>query len=153
MPNLMKLLFGGYGSGNWEYLAQHGGTQFLKRKPAQRPFWLPLLYIAMMGIGFWYRGMGLPWFMKYLVQAAVVGLAACFLLITGDFNRLPLIGEYHIIFLIPFVMMAAWSMLVWSLDFQQLNYMSAAKPSTTPSTACASPMSAFWCSTASGPTA
>ena len=60
MPNLMKLLFGGYGSGNWEYLAQHGGTQFLKRKPAQRPFWLPLLYIAMMGIGFWYRGMGLP---------------------------------------------------------------------------------------------
>ena len=124
MPSFMKLLFGGYGSGNWEYLAQHGGTQFLKRKPAQRPFWLPLLYIAMMGIGFWYRGMGLPWFMKYLVQAAVVGLAACFLLITGDFNRLPLIGEYHIIFLIPFVMMAAWSMLVWSLDFQQLNYMS-----------------------------
>ena len=60
MPSLMKLLFGGYGSGNWEYLAQHGGTQFLKRKPAQRPFWLPLLYIAMMGIGFWYRGMGLP---------------------------------------------------------------------------------------------
>ena len=42
----------------------------------QRPFWLPLLYIAMMGIGFWYRGMGLPWFMKYLVQAAVVGLAS-----------------------------------------------------------------------------
>ena len=124
MPSLMKLLFGGYGSGNWEYLAQHGGTQFLKRKPTQRPFWLPLLYIAMMGIGFWYRGMGLPWFMKYLVQAAVVGLAACFLLITGDFNRLPLIGEYYIIFLIPFVMMAAWSMLVWSLDFQQLNYMS-----------------------------
>ena len=64
MPSFMKLLFGGYGSGNWEYLAQHGGTQFLKRKPAQRPFWLPLLYIAMMGIGFWYRGMGLPWFMK-----------------------------------------------------------------------------------------
>lgn len=47
----------------------------------------------MMGIGFWYRGMGLPWFMKYLVQAAVVGLAACFLLIAGDFNRLPLIGN------------------------------------------------------------
>lgn len=124
MQSFIKLLFGGYGSGNWEYLAQHGGTQFLKRKSAQRPFWLPLLYIAMMGIGFWYRGMGLPWFMKYLVQAAVVGLAACFLLITGDFNRLPLIGEYYIIFLIPFVMMAAWSMLVWSLDFQQLNYMS-----------------------------
>ena len=60
MPSFMKLLFGGYGSGNWEYLAQHGGTQFLKRKPAQRPFWLPLLYIAMMGIGFWSRGMGLP---------------------------------------------------------------------------------------------
>ena len=124
MQSFIKLLFGGYGSGNWEYLAQHGGTQFLKRKSAQRPFWLPLLYIAMMGIGFWYRGMGLPWFMKYLVQAAVVGLAACFLLITGDFNRLPLIEEYYIIFLIPFVMMAAWSMLVWSLDFQQLNYMS-----------------------------
>ena len=52
MPSLMKLLFWGYGSGNWEYLAQHGGTKFLKRKPAQRPFWLPLLYIAMMGIGF-----------------------------------------------------------------------------------------------------
>ena len=76
MQSFIKLLFGGYGSGNWEYLAQHGGTQFLKWKPAQRPFWLPLLYIAMMGIGFWYRGMGLPWFMKYLVQAAVVGLAA-----------------------------------------------------------------------------
>lgn len=37
---------------------------------------------------------------------------------------MPLIEEYYIIFLIPFVMMAAWSMLVWSLDFQQLNYMS-----------------------------
>lgn len=52
MQSFIKLLFGGYGSGNWEYLAQHGGTQFLKRKSAQRPFWLPLLYIAMMGIGF-----------------------------------------------------------------------------------------------------
>lgn len=96
----------------------------MKRKRVQRPFWLPLLYIAMMSIGFWDNGMGLPWFTKYLVQAAVVGLAACFLLVSGDFNRLPLIGEYYIIFLIPFVMMAAWSMLIWALDFQQLNYMS-----------------------------
>ena len=96
----------------------------MKRRRVQRPFWLPLLYIAMMGIGFWYNGMGLPWFTKYLMQAAVVGLAACFLLVSGDFNRLPLIGEYYIIFLIPFVMMAAWSMLIWALDFQQLNYMS-----------------------------
>ena len=122
MPIFKKILFGEYGSGNWAYLAQHGGTQFLKRKRVQRPFWLPLLYIAMMGIGFWDHG-SMPWYIKYLVQAAVVGLAACFLLVSGDFNRLPLIGEYYIIFLIPFVMMAAWSMLIWALDFQQLNYM------------------------------
>ncbi len=95
----------------------------MKRKPARRPFWLPLLYIAMMGIGFWDNGMGLPWFMKYMVQVGVVGLALCFLLVSGDFARLSSIGEYYAIFLIPFIMMAAWSMFIWALEFQQMNYM------------------------------
>lgn len=96
----------------------------MKRKPAHRPFWLALIYIAMMSLCFWNGGLGLPWFTKYLLQVGVVGIAVLFLLVTGDFCRLPAIGEYYIIFVIPFVMMACWSMLMWALDFQQLNYMS-----------------------------
>lgn len=96
----------------------------MKRKRTPRPTWLPLMYIAMMGICFWNGGLNLPWFTKYVMQVGVVGIAAVFLLITGDFGRLKTLGEYYVMFVIPFIMMAAWSMLIWALDFQQLNYMS-----------------------------
>lgn len=95
----------------------------MKRSQHPRPKWLALLYIGMMGICFWNGGLGLPWFTKYAMQVGVVGIALLFLLITGDFHRLPQIGEYYAMFVIPFIMMAAWSMLIWALDFQQINYM------------------------------
>lgn len=89
-----------------------------------RPFWLALLYIGMMSLCFWNNGLNLPWYTKYLLQVAVVGVAALFLLISGDFGRIPAVGEYYIIFVIPFLMMACWSMFIWALDFRPLNYMS-----------------------------
>lgn len=124
MSILAKILLGGYSKENWRYLAQSGGNQLAKRKRIPRPVWLSVIYIAMMSIGFWEGGLGLPWFTKYLIQIGVVGIAAAFLLVTGDFGRLDAIGEYYAMSVIPFVLMAVWSMLIWALDFQKLNYIS-----------------------------
>lgn len=124
MSILTKMLLGEHGKVNWEYLAQRGEKQLIKQKCTPRPAWLPVIYVAMMSLGFWEGGLGLPWFIKYLIQIGVVGIAVLFLLITGDFVRMNTIGEYHTMFMIPFVMMAAWSMLIWALDFQQPNYIS-----------------------------
>lgn len=67
---------------------------------------------------------GLPWFTKYVLQVGVLGMALLFMLVTGDFRRLKTVGQFAVMFGLPFVMMAALSMLYWALDFQQLNYMS-----------------------------
>lgn len=95
----------------------------MKQKPAKRPKFLPLIYISMMCICFWNGGLGLPWFTKYLMQVGVFFIAFLFLLVSGDFCRLPVVSEYFILVVIPLVMMACWSMLIWALDFQQINYM------------------------------
>lgn len=96
----------------------------MKQKRAERPKWLPPIYIGMMCICFWNGGLGLPWFTKYAMLAGVIGIATLFLLVTGDFRRLPDVCQYFVMIVIPLAMMACWSMLIWALDFQQLNYMS-----------------------------
>ena len=78
----------------------------------------------MMTIAFWNGGLGLPWFTKYLLQAGVLGLALLFMLVSGDFRRLKTIGQFAVMFGLPFLMMTCLSLLYWALDFQQLNYMS-----------------------------
>lgn len=85
--------------------------------------YLKWMYIGMMTIAFWNGGLGLPWFTKYVLQVGVLGLALLFMLVTGDFRRLKTIGQFGVLFGMPFVMMAALSMLFWALDFQQMNYM------------------------------
>ena len=95
----------------------------LKKDIQPRPIYLKWMYIGMMTIAFWNGGLGLPWFTKYVLQVGVLGLALLFMLVTGDFRRLKTIGQFGVLFGMPFVMMAALSMLFWALDFQQMNYM------------------------------
>ena len=95
----------------------------LKKDIQPRPVYLKWMYIGMMTIAFWNGGLGLPWFTKYVLQVGVLGLALLFMLVTGDFRRLKTIGQFGVLFGMPFVMMAALSMLFWALDFQQMNYM------------------------------
>lgn len=96
----------------------------LKKDIQPRPTYLKWVYIGMMTIAFWNGGLGLPWFTKYVLQVGVLGMALLFMLVTGDFRRLKTVGQFAVMFGLPFVMMAALSMLYWALDFQQLNYMS-----------------------------
>ena len=96
----------------------------LKKDIQPRPAYLKWVYIGMMTIAFWNGGLGLPWFTKYVLQVGVLGMALLFMLVTGDFRRLKTVGQFAVMFGLPFVMMAALSMLYWALDFQQLNYMS-----------------------------
>lgn len=96
----------------------------LKKDIQPRPAYLKWAYIGMMTIAFWNGGLGLPWFTKYVLQVGVLGMALLFMLVTGDFRRLKTVGQFAVMFGLPFVMMAALSMLYWALDFQQLNYMS-----------------------------
>ena len=96
----------------------------LKKDIQPRPAYLKWAYIGMMTIAFWNGGLGLPWFTKYVLQVGVLGMALLFMLVTGDFRRLKAVGQFAVMFGLPFVMMAALSMLYWALDFQQLNYMS-----------------------------
>ena len=96
----------------------------LKREIQPRPWYLVMIYIGMMTISFWNGGLGLPWFTKYVMQIGVLGLAIVFLLVSGDFRRLKTLGQFAVMFGLPFLMMAALSMLFWALDFQQMNYMS-----------------------------
>lgn len=95
----------------------------LKKDIQPRPDYLKWMYIGMMTIAFWNGGLGLPWFTKYVLQVGVLGIALLFMLVTGDFRRLKTIGQFGVLFGMPFVMMAALSMLFWALDFQQMNYM------------------------------
>ena len=95
----------------------------LKKDIQPRPVYLKWMYIGMMTIAFWNGGLGLPWFTKYVLQVGVLGLALLFMLVTGDFRRLKTIGQFGVLFGMPFLMMAALSMLFWALDFQQMNYM------------------------------
>ncbi len=97
----------------------------LKKDIQPRPAYLKWAYIGMMTIGFVDGGgFPLPWFTKYVMQMGVLGLAILFLLVTGDFRRLKTVGQFAVMFGLPFLMMASLSMLYWALDFQQLNYMS-----------------------------
>ena len=97
----------------------------LKKDIQPRPAYLKWVYIGMMTIGFVDGGgFPLPWFTKYVLQVGVLGMAMLFMLVTGDFRRLKTVGQFAVMFGLPFLMMASLSMLYWALDFQQLNYMS-----------------------------
>lgn len=77
-----------------------------------------------MSLAFWNGGLGLPWFTKYLLQACVTGMGFLYMLVSADFRRLKIVGQFAVLFGLPFLMMACLSLLFWALDFQQLNYMS-----------------------------
>ena len=97
----------------------------LKKDIQPRLAYLKWAYIGMMTIGFVDGGgFPLPWFTKYVMQVGVLGMALLFMLVTGDFRRLKTVGQFAVMFGLPFLMMASLSMLYWALDFQQLNYMS-----------------------------
>ena len=125
MPILGRLFCGKHGTANWVNLAEAGRKEMLKKDIQPRPAYLKWVYIGMMTIGFVDGGgFPLPWFTKYVLQVGVLGMAMLFMLVTGDFRRLKTVGQFAVMFGLPFVMMASLSMLYWALDFQQLNYMS-----------------------------
>lgn len=92
--------------------------------PAARPRWLAVLYVGLLGLGFWNTGLDTPWFLKYAIQLFVLGVAVLFWLRTGDHHRLHLTREYFVLAALPFGVMAGWSMLLWALDLQQARYLS-----------------------------
>ena len=125
MPILGKLFCGKHGAANWVDLAEAGRKEMLKKDIQPRPAYLKWAYIGMMTIGFVDGGgFPLPWFTKYVMQVGVLGMALLFMLVTGDFRRLKTVGQFAVMFGLPFLMMVSLSMLYWALDFQQLNYMS-----------------------------
>ena len=84
----------------------------LKKDIQPRPAYLKWAYIGMMTIAFWNGGLGLPWFTKYVLQVGVLGMALLFMLVTGDFRRLKTVGQFAVMFGLPFVMMAALLSLI-----------------------------------------
>ena len=108
MPILGKLFCGKHGAANWVNLAEAGRKEMLKKDIQPRPAYLKWAYIGMMTIGFVDGGgFPLPWFTKYVMQMGVLGLAILFLLVTGDFRRLKTVGQFAVVFGLPFLMMVS----------------------------------------------
>ena len=90
----------------------------------KKPLWLISFYILIMTVGFLTNSWNTPWYLKYLAQLGVAGMGILWLFVTGDFKNLKCIGKYFTMYMIPFIGMISFSLGIWLVDFQSLNYIS-----------------------------
>lgn len=93
-----------------------------RQKP--KPWWMIFLCILIMAAGFSDKYWIIPWYLKYICQIAIIGLALIWLLISAEFKRFVLLGDYFVIYLLPLVGIMIISLSVWIWDFQIFNYIS-----------------------------
>lgn len=90
----------------------------------QKPWWLILLCILIMAASFSDKYWIIPWYWKYVCQITIIGLALIWLLVHADFNRLALIWDYFVIYLLPLLGIVIVSLTIWIWDFQVFTYIS-----------------------------
>lgn len=86
--------------------------------------WLKVAYIICMTLTFMDKTQFFPWYMKYVMMVAVIGLGFLMLLYTGNFRHVAYLFEAVFVLNLAYIAMIIFSVLLWIREFQTMTFIS-----------------------------